>query len=228
MTAHQPGSSLTIDELVERNKSAFYPETVVPFTDSNSQGICLDGPQGPTDSPSKVHRLIFQRSPYDHQYFPQFTPPITFSSRILVACVDSRSNPYTVFNFSSGEALVLRNPGGRVWSALPDIVALDSRFDISQLVLLQHSDCGTSHVTEAMVDERIATSVKPDNAESRRMRDDVVKYKLDHGEEGVREDLALLRAQPFLRKELAEGAVGLWLDTFGGLMKKISLKKSVM
>lgn len=147
-------------------------------------------------------------------------------SHNVVACLDSRCNPYIIFGLAVGDALVMRNPGGRVWSALPDIVALDSRFDISQLVLLQHSDCGTSHLTEQLVDERIKTAAKPDAVESTRMRDDVVQYKISHGEEGVREDLALLKAQPFLRKELVEGAVGLWLDVISGVVKEVKVVKT--
>jgi hypothetical protein len=58
------------------------------------------------------------------------------------------------------------------------------------------------------------------------MRDDVVNYKISHGEEGVREDLELLKTQPFLKKELVEGAVGFWLDTFSGVVKDVSLAKN--
>lgn len=145
-----------------------------------------------------------------------------------MACLDSRCNPYTIFGLSIADTIVIRNPGGRVWSALPDIVALDSRFEISQLVLLQHSDCGTSHLSEELIDERIMIAADPNGMESTRMRDDVVKYKISNGEEGVREDLELLKAQPFLRKELTETAVGFWLDTFKGLVKDVSVVKNNM
>jgi len=109
-----------------------------------------------------------------------------------------------------------------VWSALPDIVTLDSRFDIRQIVLLQHNDCGTSHVTKELVNKRISDAVKSDDEETKKMRDNVVEHKISHGEEGVREDLGLLRTSPFLRKELVESAVGFWLDTFTGLAKVVS------
>jgi carbonic anhydrase len=117
---------------------------------------------------------------------------------------------------------VIRNPGGRVWSALPDIVALDSRFDVRQLVLLQHNDCGTSHLTEDLVHKSIAGTMEPTSEKTLKFRDDVVKLKISHGEEGVREDLALLKEQGFLRKELVDGAVGVWLDTFSGFVKIVS------
>jgi carbonic anhydrase len=138
-----------------------------------------------------------------------------------VACLDSRCNPYDIFNLTISEAIVTRNPGGRVWSALPDIVALDARFGIHQLVLLQHSDCGTSHLTEKLVGEIIASAAEPTSDKTLKIRDEVVKYKISHGEEGVREDLALLKTSSFLRRELVDGAVGCWLDTTTGLVKKV-------
>jgi carbonic anhydrase len=117
---------------------------------------------------------------------------------------------------------VIRNPGGRVWSALPDIVALDSRFGIHQLVLLQHSDCGTSHLTEELVHQNVKDAVEPDSGETLAFRDEVVNFEISHGEEGIREDLALLKKKGFLRKEMVESTVGFWLDTFSGVVKRVS------
>ena len=138
-----------------------------------------------------------------------------------MSCLDSRCNPQTIFGLTPAEAVVIRNPGGRVWSALPDIVALDSRFPITRIVILQHSDCGTSHVTEELVYDNIEVTVSPKDSQSLRMRDDVVRYKISHGEESVKEDLSLLKMQPFLRKDLVESAIGFWLDTFSGLVTAV-------
>jgi carbonic anhydrase len=139
-----------------------------------------------------------------------------------VACLDSRCNPYTIFSLSQAEAIVIRNPGGRVWSALPDILTLDSRFDVRQLVVLQHSDCGTSHVTKELIHGRAQDAADPDSEETLEFRNEVVKYKISHGENGVKEDLELLRSKGFLRKELVDSAVGFWLDTFNGTVKKVT------
>jgi len=143
------------------------------------------------------------------------------SYRKTVSCLDSRCNPQMIFGLTPAEAVVIRNPGGRVWSALPDIVALDSRFPITQIVILQHTDCGTSHVTEEQVYDTVGVATNPKDSHSLRMRDDVVKYKISHGEESVREDLSLLKMQPFLRKDLVESAIGFWLDTFSGLVTTV-------
>jgi carbonic anhydrase len=146
---------------------------------------------------------------------------ITYIGVHIVACLDSRCNPYDIFNLTIAEAIVARNPGGRVWSALNDIVALDARFGIQQLVLLQHTDCGTSHLTEELVHERIAEAAEPTTDKTLKVRDEVVRYTISHGEEGVREDMALLKASKFLRRDLVDRTVGFWMDTTTGLVKKV-------
>jgi carbonic anhydrase len=116
---------------------------------------------------------------------------------------------------------VIRNPGGRVWSALPDILTLDSRFPLTQIILLQHSDCGTSHVTEQLIDERIATSMKPYDPDTIKMRNGACEFKISRGILSVQEDLELLSRQSFLRKELIEKTTGFWLDTFSGIVQVV-------
>jgi hypothetical protein len=65
-------------------------------------------------------------------------------------------------------------------------------------------------------------AVEPDSEETLKFRDEVIKFKISHGEEGLREDLALLKSKRFLRKELVESAVAFWLDTFTGVVKTVS------
>jgi carbonic anhydrase len=88
-------------------------------------------------------------------------------------------------------------------------------------VLLQHSDCGTSHLTKDLIHERIATAKEPGTAETVRMRDEVCEWKVSKGEESVRQDLEYLRTKGFLRDDLVDGAVGFWMDTATGVVKQI-------
>jgi carbonic anhydrase len=89
-------------------------------------------------------------------------------------------------------------------------------------VLLQHTDCGTSHLTKELVHERIAESKEPDSEETVKMREEVCEWKVSRGEEGVRMDLEFLRGKGFLRKELVESAVGFWMDTTTGIVKRVN------
>jgi hypothetical protein len=90
------------------------------------------------------------------------------------------------------------------------------------MVLLQHSDCGTSHLTEQLVHERVKGAVEPNSEQTLKFRDEVVNFKISHGEDGVKEDLALLKSKGYLRKELINATVGFWLDTFTGVVKTVT------
>jgi hypothetical protein len=71
------------------------------------------------------------------------------------------------------------------------------------------------------VHERVGQAVEPVSYDTLRVRDQVVEWKISRGEEGVRADLGLLRGKKFLRRELVEGAVGFWLDTNSGFVKRV-------
>jgi carbonic anhydrase len=73
---------------------------------------------------------------------------------VVIACSDHRTDPAHVLGLEPGEAVVLRNPGGRVTSdvlrsllvlaAVAAIEELGSGFDI---VVVHHTDCGLSRLT---------------------------------------------------------------------------------
>ncbi|KAF2429568.1 carbonic anhydrase [Tothia fuscella] len=140
---------------------------------------------------------------------------------LIIACLDSRCDPYKIFNLNPPDAVVIRNPGGRVSAALSSVATLDSRFDLEKIVLLQHSDCGTSHVTEELVDKRIDTARSPHDPESIKMGNIVKELMISKGQAGVKADLEMLRRQPFLRESLVRNSVGFWLDTFSGVVKVV-------
>jgi carbonic anhydrase len=135
--------------------------------------------------------------------------------------MDSRTDPYKIFELQPRDAIVLRSPGGRTCSMLHQIAAVDSRFLIDQIVVFQHNDCGTSHLTEELIDKRIQTVKEPDHPETKKIRDVLISHTIHHGAKSLQGDLALLREQPFLRKEIADTAVGFWMDTFTGEVKVV-------
>lgn len=88
-------------------------------------------------------------------------------------------------------------------------------------MLLQHSDCGTDHLTKELVHERIAEAREPEGEETLEMREVVREWKISRGEEGVRMDMEYLRTKGFLREELVKGLVGFWMDTTSGIVKQV-------
>jgi carbonic anhydrase len=73
---------------------------------------------------------------------------------VVIACADHRADPAHVLGLEPGEAVVLRNPGGRVTndvlrsllvlSTVAEVDRLGSGFEI---VVMHHTDCGLSRLS---------------------------------------------------------------------------------
>lgn len=70
---------------------------------------------------------------------------------IIIGCIDPRVDPHNIFNLNTGEAVVIRNVGGRVTEATLESVALVGALAKAagkeigpgwNLMVLHHTDCG--------------------------------------------------------------------------------------
>ena len=77
--------------------------------------------------------------------------PLPRLGMVIVACIDARVNPTKVFGLELGDAVVMRNNGGRVTSAIVDeITALSflvarvtgQESPAFNITLMQHTKCG--------------------------------------------------------------------------------------
>lgn len=80
--------------------------------------------------------------------------PLPKLGMIIVACVDARVDPTTVFGLELGDAVVMRNNGGRVTpSIIEEITALSllvgrvtgQDAPVFHIMLMQHTKCGAQH-----------------------------------------------------------------------------------
>ncbi len=89
-------------------------------------------------------------------------------STILLTCLDSRVDPAHLFGLGLGDALVIRNAGGRVTPAvmrdlgiLGVLAAAVSQPGTSprrpELVVIHHTDCGMSRLANPTIQEQVAT-----------------------------------------------------------------------
>ncbi|KIW27231.1 uncharacterized protein PV07_06989 [Cladophialophora immunda] len=137
---------------------------------------------------------------------------------VIVSCFDSRANPMNFFNIAIRECLVLRNVGGRFASAAGDLAALDTLFHVSQIILVHHSNCGASHVTKQQVLEGVHQK-RPDFKGSVELEERLPMKEDNHI--SLLEDFERVKMCGFLRKDLVDGVVGLWLDVETGLVKRV-------
>jgi len=89
-----------------------------------------------------------------HRFAPGLSIMPTLRT-IIIACVDPRVDPAHVLGLAVGEAVVLRNVGGRITPATAESIALlgaIARVDGGRpgpewnLVVLQHTDCGIARL----------------------------------------------------------------------------------
>ncbi|MEY2435058.1 MAG: carbonic anhydrase [Acidimicrobiaceae bacterium] len=103
----------------------------------------------------------------------------------VVTCMDARIDVFAVLGLHLGEALVIRNAGGRVTDDVLRSLALSSHvLGVDTVVVMQHTKCGLAGVTDE---------------ELRRLTGaDLGFFPIDDHAAVLREDIALLTAQPYL------------------------------
>ena len=82
-------------------------------------------------------------------------PALPARGLVILTCMDHRVDPAAALGLELGDAMVLRNPGGRVTPELiEDLETLDrvarargSALAELELVLMQHTDCGANALT---------------------------------------------------------------------------------
>ncbi len=86
-------------------------------------------------------------------------------STIIVTCVDSRVDPAHLFGLALGDAVVMRNAGGRITPAVLGDLAVLSVLAANlpgpgatqlQLVVIHHTDCGMARLASHPIQQQVA------------------------------------------------------------------------
>jgi len=101
-------------------------------------------------------------------------PPLPRRKIVILACMDHRVDPLAALELEFGDAMVLRNPGGRVTPALiEELGVLDqvarargSALAELELVLMQHTDCGANALTSTDPHDGVRADLEALAAES--------------------------------------------------------------
>jgi len=109
----------------------------------------------PTSSPdAQFESLLRRNAEYADYGFVPGLKMMPAGRTLILGCVDPRVDPMDIFKLAPGEAAVIRNVGGRVNPALVETLGLLRVVSQSvganlgaatNLVLLQHTDCGIKH-----------------------------------------------------------------------------------
>ncbi|KAL6859297.1 carbonic anhydrase [Trichoderma novae-zelandiae] len=116
--------------------------------------------------------------------------------------------------------MVSRNAGGNIRHAVRDILLLDARFGIDELVVVHHTDCGTLTFTDDWMRDTIKGRVGKGHWEE-------IDHILWGGNtdmgSSVRNDLEWLRANEVIRAGLKDKARGFLFDIKTGKAEEIKI-----
>jgi carbonic anhydrase len=103
----------------------------------------------------------------------------------VVTCMDARIDVFAVLGLHLGEALVVRNAGGRVTEDVLRSLALATHvLGVDNVVVMQHTRCGLEGVTDEELHQLTGA--------------DVGFLSIDDHSEALREDIEVLSTTPYL------------------------------
>jgi carbonic anhydrase len=103
----------------------------------------------------------------------------------VVTCMDARIDVFAVLGLHLGEALVIRNAGGRVTYDVLRSLALSSHvLGVDTVVVMQHTKCGLAGVTDEELRQLTGA--------------DLGFFPIDDHAAALNEDIEILTAQPYL------------------------------
>ncbi|KAF8852868.1 carbonic anhydrase [Acephala macrosclerotiorum] len=137
---------------------------------------------------------------------------------VVLSCSDPRLNPYQVLGIDPTlKATMVRNAGGRAFDAIRTLAVLQTIGAPGTIVVMHHTDCGMTHFHDSEI-KKALLELAP---EEKSLIEDA-KYGEITG--SVREDLALIRASPLIKKTTQ--VIGLKYDIHTGVLTQVEENKS--
>lgn len=116
----------------------------------------------------------------------------------VVTCMDSRIDPLGLLGLQPGDAKILRNAGARVTDdVLRTLVLAVYLLGVGRVLVLPHTDCGMTKVSDADVHE--LTARKGVDTRS------IDFHTIPGQDEALRHDLIKVRTSPFLPPNMPVG-----------------------
>ncbi len=142
-------------------------------------------------------------------------------STILLTCLDARVDPAHLFGLGLGDALVIRNAGGRITRAVMRDLGIVGVLAANmpgpsamkpELVVMHHTDCGMSRLANPTVQQQVAERLGVS-------ADDVAAMLNTDPAMGVHSEIARLRSTPGIPDQLIVS--GLVYDVRTGTINQV-------
>ena len=110
----------------------------------------------------------------------------------MVTCMDSRIDPLRMVGLSRGDAKILRNAGGRVTDdVLRTLVLAAHLLGVDRVLVVQHTDCRMTKVTDEQAHEAIRESSGLDTRS-------LEFHTIPDQQAALRRDVERIRSWPYL------------------------------
>ena len=113
----------------------------------------------------------------------------------VVACMDARLDPARALGLEEGDAHVIRNAGGRISDALRSLAISQTLLGTEEVVIIHHTDCGMLTFS----DDSIRSLLRKQRGAD---ADSIAFLPFKDLDASVRDDLAVYRASPLVRKDI--------------------------
>ncbi|KAH7230767.1 carbonic anhydrase [Fusarium solani] len=165
--------------------------------------------------------IVYRRSLGNHQAPPLLQDLLSMSPKsgsiCILTCSDARVDPNEYFGLKLGEALVIRNAGGRATDAFRSLEVMGTISPIGLIVVVHHTDCGGLFTTEDEIRSKLSNRA-PTHASA--IKDKWFGTFRDVGlDESIRQDVEEIRQWPFLPAEAR--VVGYALDIETGVVREV-------
>ncbi|KAN0117013.1 carbonic anhydrase [Hyaloscypha variabilis] len=142
---------------------------------------------------------------------------------IVLSCSDPRLNPYQILGIDGKtlKATMVRNAGGRAFDAIRTLAVLQTVGQPGTIVVMHHTDCGMTHFHDDAIKDALLQIAPEEKVKIETLKFGEIKGSI---EESIREDLALIRASPLIKKTVQ--VVGLKYDIHTGVLSQVEEAKS--
>ena len=154
----------------------------------------------------------------------EFTHPPTV---LIISCADPRVIPEHYLALQPGDAVIFRNVAGHPQTAFKDILALDQFLKFKEVMVVHHTDCGSTYFDDGAVEEDLRKRGVSEEEVQKVRKDGVVEGFGTRDEksvgvgESVVEDVRWLKGQVAVRRELRDGVRGFVFDTETGGLEEV-------
>ncbi|KAJ6108332.1 hypothetical protein N7523_009655 [Penicillium sp. IBT 18751x] len=120
----------------------------------------------------------------------------------------------------STEATMVRNAGGRAFDAIRTLSVLQTIGDPGTIVVMHHTDCGLTHFHDADIKKALLEIAPHEQGVIEASQFGEITGSI---EDSVREDIAVLKASPLIKKSVK--FIGLKYDINTGLLTEVPESK---